>query len=203
MKLWIVTGGVASGKSQFCKLLAEAIPSAVIFDSDRVVHGLLDDPAIAQLVAAEFGRAVLDAGQKVDRQALRALVFGNDEARKRLEAILHPEVYRALVSLRTRLTQERNTQVLIAEVPLFYESPAEFPADLVIVVATEATMQQQRLTGPRNLDPDTAERIRSAQWPLSRKLEPADVVVWNEGSLPLLRLQARILVQQLESHNGQ
>jgi len=43
-----------------------------------------------------------------------------------------------------------------------------------------------------------AERIGSAQWPLSRKLEPADVVVWNEGSLSLLNLQARILVQQLD-----
>src|SRR5215212_1637045 len=118
MKLWIVTGGVASGKSQFCRLLAEAIPSAVIFDSDRVVHELLESPVIAQLVAAEFGPTVLDAAQKIDRQALRGLVFGSDEGRKQLEAILHPEVYRALVSLRGRLEQERNTQVLIAEVPL-------------------------------------------------------------------------------------
>ena len=104
-------------------------------------------------------------------------------------------VRKALTALKARLEEGRNTQLLIAEVPLFYESAGEFPADLVIVVATEGTMQQQRLTGPRNLDPDTAGRIRSAQWPLSRKLEPADIVVWNEGSLPLLSLQARILVQ--------
>jgi dephospho-CoA kinase len=198
MKVWIVTGGVASGKSQFCRLLADAAPGVVVFDSDRCVHELLGTPAIAHRIAAEFGGGVLQATGEVDRQALRAIVFGNETARKRLESLLHPEVVQALTTLRDRLTGERNTQVLIAEVPLFYESVGEFPADLVIVVATEGAMQQQRLTGSRNLDPDTAGRIRSAQWPLSRKLEPADIVVWNEGSLPLLSLQARILVQQLE-----
>jgi dephospho-CoA kinase len=198
MKMWIVTGGVASGKSQFCKLLLEAASSAVVFDSDRCVHELLGSPDVAERVAAEFGPGVLQPTGEVDRQALRAIVFGDETARKRLESLLHPEVVRSLTTLRTRLAGERNTQVLIAEVPLFYESVGEFPADLVIVVATEGAMQQQRLTGPRNLDPDTAGRIRSAQWPLSRKLEPADIVVWNEGSLPLLSLQATILVQQLE-----
>ena len=198
MKVWIVTGGVASGKSSFCRLLADAVPSAVLFDSDRCVHELLDSPAVVRQVGEQFGSGVLQPGGGVDRQALRSIVFGDDVGRKKLESLLHPAVVQALAALRARLEQDRNTQLLIAEVPLFYESAGEFPADLVIVVATEGTMQQQRLTGPRNLDPDTAGRIRSAQWPLSRKLEPSDVVVWNEGSLPLLSLQAMILVQQLD-----
>lgn len=199
MKVWIVTGGVASGKSTFCRLLSEACPgAAVIFDSDRCVHELLSTPAVAAQVADAFGRHVLNTQGTVDRQALRSVAFADDAARRRLESILHPGVVHALATLKAELEGQRNTQLLIAEVPLFYESSREFPADLVIVVATEGAMQQQRLTGPRSLDPDTAERIRSAQWPLSRKLEPADIVVWNEGSLPLLRLQARLLVQQLE-----
>lgn len=198
MKTWIVTGGVASGKSQFCRLLVEAKPSAVLFDSDRCVHELLADSMVANQIADVLGRAVLNAEGGVNRKALGAVVFNDPEARRRLEGILHPAVYQALDDLRVRLERERNTELLIAEVPLFYESSREFPADLVIVVATEASMQQQRLTGSRHLDPGTAEQIRSAQWPLSRKLEPADVVVWNEGSLPLLRLQATILVQQLD-----
>jgi dephospho-CoA kinase len=197
MKVWIVTGGVASGKSKFCQLVAELVPSAVIFNSDRVVHELLDTPAIAREVGSALGSHVLDSAGRIDKNALRSAVFEHETQRKRLESILHPGVYQALVDLKARLEGGRNTQLLIAEVPLFYESAGEFPADLVIVVATEGTMQQQRLTGPRNLDPDTAGRIRSAQWPLSRKLEPADIVVWNEGSLPLLSLQAQLLVQQL------
>src|SRR4051812_19111514 len=143
MKVWIVTGGVASGKSNFCRLLADAVPSAVVFDSDRCVHELLESEAVARQVAAEFGPGMLGADGRVERQALRAVVFGNDAARRRLESLLHPAVAQALADLRARLEQERNTQLLIAEVPLFYESAGEFPADLVIVVATEGAMQQQ------------------------------------------------------------
>jgi dephospho-CoA kinase len=203
MKVWIVTGGVASGKSKFCALLAEAAAGAVLFDSDREVRELLATPAVLAQLTEMLGTTVLDARGGLDRQALRGVVFGNEAARKALEALLHPVVYGKLAGLKAELEEGRNTQLLIAEVPLFYESASEFPADLVIVVATEATLQQQRLTGPRKLDPDTAGRIRSAQWPLSRKLEPADVIVWNEGSLPLLRLQATILAQQLKLNDGQ
>lgn len=199
MKLWIVTGGIASGKSLFCQQLQEAVPASVLFSSDGVVHELLQTPALAAEIAAEFGPTVLAPSGGIDRQGLRAAVLEEGGARKRLEAILHPAVYRALESLRSQLDQKRNTQLLIAEVPLFYESRGQFPADLVIVVATGATLQQERLTGPRSLDPVTAERFRAAQWPLSRKLDPADKIVWNEGSLTLLELQARLLVQQLDN----
>lgn len=199
MKVWIVTGGIASGKSLFCQLLQKEVPTAALFSSDAVVHDLLETPQLADGLAAEFGRTILDREGRIDRQALRAAVLKEEGARKRLEAILHPAVYRTLEAQRSQLGQKRNTQLLIAEVPLFYESSGQFPADLVIVVATGATLQQERLTGPRSLDPVTAERFRAAQWPLSRKLDPADKIVWNEGSLTLLELQARILVQQLDN----
>jgi dephospho-CoA kinase len=198
MKTWIVTGGVASGKSQLCGHLKELVPDSIFFSSDEVVHGLLDEAESTQAISHEFGAGILEEEGRVSRAALRRLVFADPKARKRLESLLHPRVYRALEQMKDRLEQDRNTQLLIAEIPLFYEASAEFPADLVIVVATGATLQQERLTGPRSLDPDTAERIRAAQWPLSRKLEPADRIVWNEGSLALLKLQAKILVQQLD-----
>lgn len=199
MKVWIVTGGIASGKSLFCQLLQKGVPASALFSSDAVVHDLLETPQLAVGLAAEFGQAILDPEGRIDRQVLRAAVLKTEEARRRLEAILHPAVYRTLETQRSQLEQKRNTQLLIAEVPLFYESSGQFPADLVIVVATGATLQQERLTGPRSLDPVTAERFRAAQWPLSRKLDPADKIVWNEGSLTLLELQARILVQQLDN----
>lgn len=198
MKTWIVTGGVASGKSQLCNVIKDLVPASKLFNSDEVVHSLLASADTARVLSAEFGAGILDNEGRISRSALRALVFDDARARQRLEELLHPQVFRALQDLREHLTHDRNTQLLIAEVPLFYESSAEFPADTVIVVASGATMQQERLTGPRSLDPDTAERIRAAQWPLSRKLEPADKIVWNEGSMTLLKLQAQILVQQLD-----
>lgn len=72
----------------------------------------------------------------------------------------------------------------------------------MIVVAVGTTVQMERLTGQRGLDVATAERICAAQWPLSRKLEAANKVIWNEGSSELLKLQAQLLLQQLDTDNG-
>lgn len=198
MKTWIVTGGAASGKSLLCQTLGEIVPCSAFFGSDETVHSLLARPDVIALLSAEFGPGVLDSDGCVNRSALREVVFTDAGARSKLEAILHPLVFEALMTRHDALVRGRKSELLIAEVPLFYESCATFPADLVIVVATGATLQQERLTGLRGLDQSTAERIRSAQWPLSRKLESADKVVWNEGNRALLTLQAQILVQQLD-----
>ena len=199
MKTWIVTGGIASGKTLFSQMLRRALPSAALFSSDEAVAALLKDPEVIMRLKQTFGAQILTESGEISRTALRQIVFQDNDRREELEAILHPLVYAALERFQAELAGGRNTQLLIAEVPLFYESRGEFPSALVIVVATGATLQQERLTGPRSLDPDTAERIRAVQWPLSRKLDPADKVVWNEGSLPLLELQAQILVQQLDN----
>lgn len=199
MKTWIVTGGIASGKTLFSQMLKRALPSAVLFSSDQVVSGLLREREVIQILKQAYGPDILTESGEISRSAMRQIVFDNEKRRQELEAILHPRVYAALECLQSELAAGRNTELLIAEVPLFYESRGEFPSALVIVVATGATLQQERLTGPRSLDPDTAERIRAAQWPLTRKLDPADKVVWNEGSLTLLDLQAQLLAKQLDN----
>ena len=199
MKTWIVTGGVASGKSAFCKQVANLVPGAEFFNSDEAVHALMGRKEVRAAIGATFGVSVLNDDGSVSRHRLRERVFADADARRQLEALLHPLVYQELSAQRERLTHGRNCQLLVAEVPLFYESGQDFSADWVIVVATGATLQQERLTATRGLEVNTVERIRAAQWPLHRKLERADKVVWNEGSIALLRLQAEILVNQLDT----
>ncbi len=204
MKTWIVTGGAASGKSTFARLLGELADGAMLYSSDASVHRLLGKPEMAAILSKEFGVQVLNEKKEVDRVRLREAVFdgADQEKRKRLEALLHPLVRADFESVRTEAEQGKKTQLLIAEVPLFYESAHDYQADLVIVVAVGPTVQLERLTGQRGLDPETAERIRSAQWPLSRKLDAAPKVLWNEGSAELLKLQAQLLLQQLDIENG-
>ena len=199
MKTWIVTGGVASGKSAFCKHITNLVPSAEIFSSDEVVHALMRREEVRAAIGATFGISVLDADGNICRRRLRERVFADADARRQLESLLHPLVYQELSTQKARLTHGRNCQLLVAEVPLFYESDRDFPADWVIVIATGAALQQERLTATRGLEVNTVERIRAAQWPLHRKLERADKVVWNEGSPALLKLQAEILVNQLDA----
>ena len=196
MKTWIVTGGAASGKSTFCRLLQARVPGSHLFSSDEEVHKQLARQPVKEELVAGFGPGVLDSNGEVSRPFLRAVVFADLQARARLEGLLHPLVREAFSAVKEELLSGRKAQLLIAEVPLFYESPVVFAADQVIVVATGPDVQQERLTGPRGLDAETASRIRSVQWPLSRKLDPADKVVWNEGSPRMLELQADLLASQ-------
>jgi dephospho-CoA kinase len=203
MKTWIVTGGAASGKSTFARLLRDLADEALLFSSDEAVHELLGRPEVVEQVSAAFGPQIVGPGGEIDRPKLRETVFkGADEGpRRMLEGILHPLVRDELGKLREEALVKK-AQLLIAEVPLFYESAYDYQADLVIVVAVGTTIQMERLTGQRGLDVVTAERICAAQWPLSRKLEAADKVIWNEGSAELLKFQAQLLLQQLDADNG-
>lgn len=198
MKTWIVTGGAASGKSTFCQMLVDLAPEKVVaFSSDAAVHALYERPETATALSSLLGVEVAGEDGKISRPALREVAFRDPSVREKLENYLHPQVLNAMKELQTASQVTGKAQVLIAEVPLFYESDSDFPADAVIVVASEAKVQRDRMTGERGLNADTAQRILDVQWPLRRKLELADKVVWNEGSADLLRLQAQILLQQL------
>ncbi|MCE9519967.1 MAG: dephospho-CoA kinase [Verrucomicrobia bacterium] len=197
MKTWIVTGGAATGKSAFCKMVLALEPTARLASSDVMVHELLSDLPTAQTVAGMFGADVLEPSGEVNRAVLRSKVFVSETARKDLEALLHPLVYTRLEKARI-LAASDGVQLFIAEIPLFYEGSRNFPADRVILVAADDASQLRRMMETRGLDTSTAQSILAAQLPLARKLELATTVVWNEGSLELLHSQAQLLLQSTD-----
>ncbi|MEZ5301704.1 MAG: dephospho-CoA kinase [Verrucomicrobiales bacterium] len=94
MKTVIVTGGIASGKSALCRSFATERDEWEIFDADQAVHGLLTTAQIKLRIADRFGVGILDAGGEIDRRMLGSIVFADSAARRDLETILHPEVFR-------------------------------------------------------------------------------------------------------------
>lgn len=196
MKTWVITGGVASGKSMFCEMLLTLQPEAVLFSSDEIVHDLLGAEEVVKQVSQIFDSTILDVQGAIDRTILRDRAFSNEKGRKQLEALLHPMVYAQLDKDRLKAS-ENGVQLFIAEVPLFYETKSQFQADLVILVAACDTFQRRRLMELRGLDADAVQRVLSAQLPLKRKLAMAQSVVWNECSPDLLQAQAQLLLQQL------
>lgn len=200
MKTWVITGGVACGKSQAGELLKSTLgTSASWFSSDREVQRLLDQPDIVQSLTSLFGPQSTVAGEgglRANRDWLRTAVFGDAHVRQRLEDLLHPRVLASLESERSRLAAEGSGNLFLAEVPLHYEIGAAVSADLVIVVAASRAVQVRRLMDRRGLDESIIEQMLRAQWPIDAKVERADVVIWNDGDLAALEAQVLTLARQ-------
>jgi dephospho-CoA kinase len=170
------------------------------YSSDATVHGLFEEDPVKSELVKYFGSDVFNPNTgKVDRAVLRQRVFSCPDDRKWLENLLHPLAFVRLVQMREELEKEGKTQLLIAEIPLFYETGREFPADLVILVAVSPAVQRQRMMEKRGLNSVDVERILDAQLPLASKLELAGRVVWNEGEIDLLRRQAQLILHQVNS----
>lgn len=183
-----LTGGVATGKTRVSDWFAERGWATIC--TDRVVHELYEpgQPLPPEL-AREFGADILTPEGRVDRQRLGGKVFGNETALKRLNAMVHPRV-REVWQERTSASLKTGRSVMVV-VPLLYEAGYAKDFEQVWVVACSAGIQEQRLR-QRGLDPaKIAERL-AAQWPLQKKIDLADIVIWNNGDW-------RLTEEQLES----
>ncbi len=198
MRVMVLTGGIASGKSTVCRLLREFLPGMVIFDCDAAVHRLLENDAeVTAAVSAEFGADALDSQGRVDRDFLRGRVFAEEPARLRLEAILHPRVRQeCLDSLERAAT--RGAELFVADVPLFYEKGFDIGQTKVIVVASSRSTQIQRLKARSGFDDPMIGSILAAQLPIQEKISRGDVVFWNEGPPAVLRSQVRRFAQAFQ-----
>ncbi len=190
-----ITGGLGTGKSSFTAFLKEALPKCASFDCDDAVHELLTTAEITEKIKNLFGKSILTGEEKLDRAALREIVFADESKRKQLESLLHPEV---LVACRSEqaLAQSSDFDYFVVEVPLLYE--AEFPLerDLDVVVAASEWLQYSRLKERNSWDEETIKSVLHAQMPLTEKITRADVVVWNEGTDRELKEQALILTDR-------
>ncbi|BCU75567.1 dephospho-CoA kinase [Luteolibacter sp. LG18] len=189
MRTFALTGGIATGKSTFGRLIGELIPGAVLFDCDACVRRLLaESPRVAVDVARLFGAAALQPGGGVDRGFLRSRVFGDEGARLALEGVLHPRVREECLASREMAVKEGRV-LFVADVPLLFEKGFDFGQERSLLVATTRATQIRRLKARDGFDDSLVEAILAAQLPLEEKLRRADVVFWNEGPPEVLRSQ--------------
>lgn len=171
-----LTGGVASGKTTAARCF-ESMGVPVI-DADHVARQVVEpgQPALEEIRRA-FGDAVLTVDGRLDRAALRRLVFGHDEARRKLEAITHPRIRQAL------LTQRDNAHgsYVVLMVPLLMESGFDDLVDRVLVVDVPEHTQLERLLRRDRIDEDLARRMMDAQHSRHDRLAKAHDVLLNTG----------------------
>ena len=197
MKLVGLTGGIASGKSTVAKILTEL--GAAIVDADMLSREVVAPGHDGwKEIVATFGDDVLQADQNLDRQKLRTLIFNNPDARKQLEAIIHPRV-RALAERRIREHGEAGYAVVVYEVPLLFEGNLQEWLRPVILVACNVDIQRQRLQQRDGLDPTAAQKHIDAQMSLEDKRKLADYVIENDGSLADLESQVRAVLAKIQA----
>jgi dephospho-CoA kinase len=184
MKLIGLTGGIASGKSTAGRLLAaRGVPvvDADVLAREAVVPG---SPGLAAIVA-RFGGGILQADGALDRKALGAIVFADADARRDLNAIVHPEVAR-LAADKLAALRESGAPAAVYEVPLLFESGLEPMFDAILVVACSDETQLHRLMQRDGLDEAAARQRLAAQMPLADKRARATRVIENEGGVDAL-----------------
>jgi dephospho-CoA kinase len=193
-----LTGGIGSGKSTVSRLLAER--GAVVVDADRIAREVLErgTPGLAAVVG-EFGEGVLAAGGSLDRAALAAIVFSDEEARRRLDALVHPLVRQRSAELVAAAPEDA---VVVNDVPLLVETGQAESYDLVVVVETRQEIRVARLVERGLTEADARARI-AAQATDEQRRAVADVVLDNSGTLEHLAGQVdRFWSERVEPIRG-
>jgi transcription termination factor Rho len=198
MRIFALTGGIASGKSTVCRLLRELCPTVTLFDCDAATRRLHGDPNVVEQCRLVFGDEAIFAPKKcLDRDFLRKKVFADDEARKQLEAILHPLIREECIAALAEASEQGQSSLFIADVPLLFENGFDLGHEKSLLVASSHETQVRRLRNRTRFDDEMIHSIIAAQMPVAEKMLIADVVFWNEGPLTGLRAQiARFLESQ-------
>ena len=179
-----LTGGIASGKSTVAEMFAEL--GATIIDTDVIAREVVapGKPALAEIVA-EFGDDIVDSDGRLQRSRLRGIVFADDAARRRLEAIVHPRIRAETV----RQADSAGGPYQLIVVPLLVESPLREFVDRVLVVDCSEETQIERLMARDAATKDEARQILAAQASREERLAIADDVIRNDQSVANTRQQ--------------
>ena len=188
-----LSGGIACGKSTVLGFFREAGWQTV--DSDAVVRELLaTDASVQAHLRSRWGEAVFADGA-VDRAAVAKRVFSHEGDLKWLEELLHPLVRESWLA---SIAQAPNANWLV-EIPLLFEKRLETRFDLTVCVVSPPDVAADRMVA-RAYTEEQIEQRRKQQMPLEEKIERADFLISNAGSLEFLKQQTTRLIEQITAH---
>ncbi len=188
-----ITGTIGSGKSLVGTLLKTR--GFTVIDTDEVVHQLFaSDAELQRAIGNRFGTAVLTKRNEIDRPRLGAIVFSDEEARKDLEAIVHPAVVRECERL---ILEHLNEKCIFFLVPLLFEAGLSSRYDKIWAVTTDDSVLRERLQARTNLSDEEMTARFAAQMSQSQKASLAHRVIDNSGSIADTEKQVNALLQEL------
>jgi len=191
-----LTGGIGSGKTTVAGLLAGR--GAVVVDADELAREALEPGTRTfKHVSDLFGQDVLTTDGRIDRAALANLVFSDEEKRRALESITHPEVFRLLAEAVEKL---RDTDsIVVFDAPLIIETGFHQAVDVLVVVTAPVEQRIERVRRDRGMtEAEAAVRIAAQAEPEARNAA-ADFLILNDGGLEELEARVDELWAELEA----
>jgi dephospho-CoA kinase len=192
-----LTGGIATGKSHVLERFRERGVSCL--DADALARGVTAAGTEAtRAVAARFGEDILDPAGAVDRARLAAIVFSDEAARRDLEAIVHPAVYRGITAGLRAFELLGGSPLAIVDIPLLYETGHAPDFDRVMATVCLPANQMARLIRRGLSDAEARQRL-AAQMPAIDKAARADFVIHTDGSFDETDAQVEQVWKKLRS----
>jgi dephospho-CoA kinase len=194
-----LTGGIGSGKTTVARMLAER--GAVVVDADELAREALEPGTRAfEQVWALFGQEVLTPDGELDRAAIARIVFADEEKRRALESITHPEVFRLLAD---EVEWHRDTDnVVVFDAPLIIETGFHEACDVVVVVTAPEEQRIERVMRDRGMTAAEASVRIAAQAGAEEREAAADVILENDGDLDALKTRVEALWSDLAARAG-
>ncbi len=197
MKKIAITGGLSSGKSTVCRLLADR--GAYVVDTDKIVHTLLSsDSQIRKQVIDLLGTDILVNGE-INRKVIADKVFSDPKTLKSLELLLHPTVFHEMELQYQRVKDDPKYCLFVAEVPLLYETESSKLFDFIVVVLAERDLCYKRFTEHRKDSKESFDQRMQRQMNPSQKAAKADFVLINNDSIENLENHVINLLTKLRS----
>jgi dephospho-CoA kinase len=193
-----LTGGIGAGKSEVTRRLAEL--GAVVIDADLLAREVVGAGTSGlEEVVRHFGTGVLGSRGELDRGALGARVFDDVDERRVLESIIHPRVRSRAAEIESAADPGA---VVVHSIPLLVETGQAGSFDVVVVVEAPRTQRLARLMRDRGMSEEQARSRIDAQASAQQRVEAADVVIDNTGSLDELRARVDEVWADLSKRAG-
>ncbi len=186
-----LTGGIATGKSTVASLLG--LNGLRIIDADTIAHRILDENSA--WVSERFGSEFVKNG-KVDRPSLGKIVFADPEAKKELEAFLHPKIRAAIEEESEK--QDRLKYPYLIDIPLFFET-ASYPIKNSVVVYTPKALQLERFMKRNGFSEEESLRRIESQMDIEEKKKRATWVIDNASNLKHLQRECEQFVESIKA----
>lgn len=191
-----LTGSLKTGKSTVAQLFKDR--GVKVFDADQLAHQVISSQKKGfKKVIKVFGSEILSKGE-IDRKKLAQIVFNDFQALKKLEQIIHPLVIQEIKNKIRQFKKVKSNQKILLDVPLLFEAGLDRLVDFTIVVKSNRALQIKRAIQDLKISSQQAMKRIKAQMPLKEKIQWADCVIDNNGSIPNVRKKVDLIWQKVQ-----